>query len=329
MNAASRLGAHTALWGLAVALLAPGAGCGEAAVPATAPTAPRATLVLEPPEIGIGGVAVVELAVVTPPGHHARPFQPPPEIPGFWLLDAETLPVEKHPGRWVHRTRIRIRAREVGRFVWPAGSVAIESPDGKVAALALAALPLVVTSVLLELPDRSTPFGARSLPAPRDGAGRWGAAGAGAAAALAAVALVALVRRTIQRRTRPATLPPKPPEPPWIRARAELRKAGAATSADPLAAAHLIAVALRRYMAGRFGADAPARTTEELRAAAPPFAATSCWPVFLTILHDLDAIRFRPEAQAGERAIVSERVGALLEQAKAFVEDSIPPEDRT
>jgi hypothetical protein len=326
MNATSPLGAHAVPWGLAVALLAVGAACGEAAAPATAPTAPRATLVLEPPEVGIGGVAAVELAIVTPPDHHARPFQPPPEIHGFWLLDAETLPVEKHPGRWVHRTRIRIRAREVGRFVWPAGSVAIESPDGKVAALPLAALPLAVTSVLPELPDRDTPFGARSLPAPSAGPGRWGAAGAGAAAALAAVALVALVRRTIQRRTRLTALPP---QPPWIRAREELREASAATCADPLAAAHLVAVALRRYMARRFGADAPARTTEELRAAAPPFAATTCWPAFLAILHGLDAIRFRPEAEAGERAAVSERVGALLAQAKAFVEDSIPPEDRS
>ena len=329
MSAAAPRGARFAHRLLAGAALALGVACGDEPAPPAAPTAPRATLVLEPAEVGIGGVAQVELAVVTPPDHHARPFETPPEVPGFWLLDAEALPVEKHAGRWVHRTRIRIRAREIGRFVWPEGSVAIESPDGELATLPVGTLPLEVSSVRPELPDRLTPFGARSLPKPGAGAGRWGAGAAGAALTLACVALVALARRGLRRRPRPEPRPLPPSEAPWLRATRELRRAGASIAGDPLAAAHLVAVALRRYMAGRFGADTVARTTEELDTTAPPFAATSRWPAFLSILRGLDEFRFHPEGETDAGAAVSARVEALLAEAAALVEDTIPPEARS
>jgi hypothetical protein len=304
--------------------------CGDEPTPPAAPTAPRAKLVLEPAEVGIGGVARVELAIVTPPDHHPRPFETPPEVPGFWLLDAEALPVEKHAGRWLHRTRIRIRAREVGRFVWPEGSVAIESPDGEVATLPVGALPLEVISVKPELPGRLTPFGARPLPAPGADASRWGAAVGGAVLALAGVALVALARRRLRRRLlRPDPRPRPPSETPWLRAARELHGARTAIAGDPLAAAHLLAIALRRYMAGRFGADAMTRTTEELDAIPPPFAATSRWPAFLSILRGLDEFRFRPEGETEADAALSARVEALLAQTDALVEDTIPPEARS
>jgi len=317
---------HRLLTGAALALAV---ACGDEPAPPAAPTAPRAKLVLEPAEIGIGGVARVELAVVTPPDHHARPFETPPEVPGFWLLDAEALPVEKHAERWLHRTRIRIRAREVGRFVWPEGSIAIESPDGELVTLPVGALPLEVSSVRPELPDRLTPFGVRSLPAPGAGASRWGTGAAGAVLALAGVALVALARRRLRRRPRPDPRPLPPSEMPWIRAARELRGARASIAGDPLAAAHLVAIALRRYMAGRFGADAVARTTEELDSTPPPFAATSRWPALLSILRGLDEFRFRPEGETEACAAVSARVEALLAQAEALVEDTVPPEARS
>ena len=88
-------------------------------------------------------------------------------------------------------------------------------------------------------------------------------------------------------------------------------------------------MALRRYMAGRFGADTVARTTEELDTTTPPFAATSRWPALLSILRGLDEFRFRPEGEAVGGAAVSARLEALLGQADALVEDSIPPEARS
>ena len=67
-------------------------GCAEAPPRRAPPAAPLATLVLEPPRIRLGDVAVLELAVITPPGHAPRPLRPPQELPGLWLLDAEALP---------------------------------------------------------------------------------------------------------------------------------------------------------------------------------------------------------------------------------------------
>ena len=73
---------------LAVALWLVGAGCAEAPDPArrAAPTASRATFVLEPPRLGLGEVAVLELAVITPPDHRPRAYSPPESVPGFWIL---------------------------------------------------------------------------------------------------------------------------------------------------------------------------------------------------------------------------------------------------
>jgi hypothetical protein len=88
---------------------------------------------------------------------------------------------------------------------------------------------------------------------------------------------------------------------------------------DSLEAADRGAVALRRYMAGRFGADAVTRTTEELAAATPPFGAQSRWPRFVSLLEDLDGIRFVP-SQHGDRA--RERCETLLDGIESFIEET-------
>ena len=87
-----------ALFG-ASTLLAGACGQPPAAPGPGAPPRPRATLVLEPPRFGVGQVALLELAVVTPPDHTPRPFEPPEPLPGLWLLDSEPLPVEKETSR--------------------------------------------------------------------------------------------------------------------------------------------------------------------------------------------------------------------------------------
>jgi hypothetical protein len=305
---------------------------------AASPT-PRATLVLEPPRIGVGQVAELELAVVTPPGHTPRPFSPPSELPGLWLLSADRLPVEKQPTRWVHRTRLRVRARASGRFAWPASVLEVEAPDGSVSALPVAGLPVEVVSILPDYPDRFTPFGVRRpAPAARRSGSVWGPAAAGALAALAGVGLVALARRRRDRAQDAAAEagsaraePPwnrEPAEPPWRRAREDLAQARERAARDPFAGAHATARALRRYLARRFGADAIGRTSEELAAATPPFAARSRWPAFVAILRGLDEFRFLPESDPSVRQALAARVAALLVEAEAFVEDSTPPEAR-
>lgn len=315
--------------GLTVALVSTffGAACGEAEPDSSraAPTSARAVWVLEPSRIAVGEVAVIELAAVTPPGHAVKPLEPPNELPGFWVLDSEALPVLKEPSRWVHRTRLRVRARDVGQFVWPGDILQVEKPDGTLEALVVKSLSLEVVSELAEHPERLAPYDLRDVRETKAGTrATWLAAAGGAAIALAGVTVAARVRRRLRTAAAPTHGVATPPrEPPWIRARAAFDRADTVSSEDPLAAAHAVAAALRRYAAVRFGADALARTTEELEDAAPPFAAASRWPAFLAILRSLDEFRFRPP---GDRAAVVERVGTLTAQARAFVEETIPPE---
>jgi hypothetical protein len=302
---------------LAASLLAWACGS-EPAGPAPAPVEPRAAWVLEPPQLRVGDVGSLDRVVVTPPGYGVAPFTPAGPPDGFWLLDAETLAPERLPSRWIHRTRLRIRAREVGRFEWPAATAEVEAPDGSRQRLELHPLVLEVVSVLPEAPDRLTPFGVRALPAPAPPAlSLLGAAVAGALATLAALAAVLFV---VRQRRRAAGEPPAPDEPPVAVARAALARARAALAEDPRAAADAASLALRRYLMQRFRAPAHARTTEELAATAPPFALGTRWAGLLALLRALDAARFAPPG-ADEAA----RIAPLLAEAEAFVEATLPP----
>ena len=309
-------------WALALC-----AACGESPAPANvaAPVTPRATAVLEPPQIRIGDRAALEVAVVTPPDYQSPPFTPPEEVAGFEILGAEALPVKEEPSRWVHRTRVHLRAREVGSFEWPEGSVQVAAPDGAPLRLPLAPLRLEVVSVLPEVPDRMAPFGARPAP-PRGGTKvALPAAALGSLLTLAAIGLVALARRRRIGRGAPAAAPPSArAEAPWTAARGDLDRSRDALASDPGAAADATAAALRRYMARRFGAVAEALTTEELAIAAPPFGARSRWPVFVSLLRELDALRFPPPPSAAERSALAAQVGALVSRAEKFVEESTP-----
>jgi hypothetical protein len=117
-------------------------------------------------------------------------------------------------------------------------------------------------------------------------------------------------------------------EPPWNSAREALATARESAALDPFAGAHATAVALRRYLARRFGADTIGHTSEELAAATPPFGARSRWPAFVAILRGLDEFRFLPESDRSVREALATRVAALLAEAEAFVDDSTPPEAR-
>jgi hypothetical protein len=304
------------------------AACGESPAPASraAPATPRATAILEPPQVRIGDRAPLEIAVVTPPHYRLLPSALPKALAGFEILGAETLPVEKEPSRWVHRTRVHLRAREVGSSVWPAANVQIAAPDGGASRIPVGPLPLEVVSILPELPDRMAPFGARPAPARAGAEVALPAAALGSLLTLAAVGLVALARRRKGMRASAKAPPAAPAAAPWTTARGDLERARAALAADPSGVADTAAAALRRYMAGRFGAATEASTTEELAAATPPFAATSIWPVFVSLLRELDALRFRPPQRANQPPTLAAQVEALVRRAKEFVEASTPPE---
>jgi hypothetical protein len=314
--------------GAALCTLALCAACEKppAEMAIAAPATARATAILEPPRIRIGDRARLEIAVITPPDARTLPFEPPETLPGFEILGSEVLPVQKQASRWIHRSRVSMRARNVGRFIWPAAAVRVVAADGGETQLPIAPLPLEVVSVLPEYPDRMAPFGARSAP-PRGGSpGGLPAAAAGSLLTLAALGLVALVRRRKRAAAAKAADAPAAAEPPWTAALAALDRARAGLIADPADAAGATATALCRYMNRRFGADAAAHTTEELAIAPPPFAATSRWPVFVSLLSDLDALRFPAQPATEARSALAARVDTLLRRAEEFVEASTPPE---
>lgn len=307
-----------ALAALALAAAGLGWGCAEPppgeGTPPTAPLTVRGAVLVEPPRLAIGDVAVVEVAVVTPPEHRVRPIAPPETLPGLWLLDVETPPASHESGRWVHRTHFRVRARETGSFAWPAHQVQIERPDGGTLELLLEAHPIEVESVAREMPGRVEPFGLRGPPerAPHPG-GFWGPALFGALTALAVVGLIHLARR--ERTGPPLADAGAAPDDnlrsgDWQAAMADLAAAGEDAERSPAAAADRVSAALRGFVTRRFGLRADALTTEELAGTNPPFAMTTRWPPLVALLARLDALRFRsdpePDAAGELRACAAE-----------------------
>jgi hypothetical protein len=302
----------------------------RATPPLLAPVSPRAAWLLEPARLGAGQITTLELAVVTPPGHTIAPYTPPPAPPGFALLGSEALPVEEEDARWIHRTRLRLRALAPGEYTWPASTITLEADDGRRTALALPEHPIHVVSILPDYPDRVTTFEARGPAAPEvKGGPVWAPALLGAATALGAVGLVALARRRRRANARQEPLAPPTSGPPaWVIAREELEAARARSDAEPFVAAHGISLALRRFFDRRFGAASAPRTIEELRGAEPPFSARSRWPELIAILSELDAQRFRPAEEPEARAALAARLTGLIEDATRLVEDAVPPEER-
>jgi len=296
--------------------------------PDRAPVTPRAAWLLEPPRVGVGQTVTLELAVVTPPGFTVAPYAPGPTPPGLELLAHERADVEQGSSRWIHRTRLRLRATATGDRTWPSGVVVLDAPDGDSRELALPEHPIEVVSILPEYPDRTRPFGVR-LPAGSGGGDRpvWLPALLGAATALATVALVALARRRRrldrdEERQVAVSAGPSPSE----RARSELAALRARADEDPFAAAHALSITLRRFVDRRFGTHTTGRSGEELREQGAPFAVRSRWPALLAILAGLDELRFRPATEAAARDALSGRLATLVEQAECFVADAAPPE---
>jgi hypothetical protein len=302
------------------------AACGDADPGPATPTLPRAAVVLEPTRIGVADVATLEIAIATPPGHAPRPLALPEAPAGLWILGAEALPVEREAARWLHRTRVRVRAREPGRVTWPEGFALIETPSGAVERLATPPLGIDVVSILPEFPDRLVPFGVREPPADaaRGSSALVGAA-LGASAVLAWLAAARIRSRHRARLAAAAAVSALPPiDPPVEAARAALRQARELAAREPFEAGDLAARALRRYASGRFGVGAHARTCEELAAVAAPLAATTRWPLLVESLRALDGQRFRPRGDPEVRAALAESLPGALALAERFVDETLP-----
>jgi hypothetical protein len=308
--------------GLAVAL----AACERrdaASAPDAAPAAPatlQGGVIVEPPELGIGETATVEVAIVTPPDHRVAPLAAPESVEGLWVLSAETLPVRRDPGRLVHRTRFLVRARATGEFAWPAQEAEIETPAGESVPLALPARPLRVVSASRELPERTTPFGYREPAEPGRVRRFLLPAAFGAAAALAGVALAAFARRS---RSAPPALsaPARPAQEGFAAAAARAAQAALAAALgrlddEPVSAAGAASAALRGFVERATGVPASRSTTEELTARTPPLLLERRWPEWLALLAVLDAARFRAgalETPAARAALAARlRAGAGL-----------------
>lgn len=313
---------------LVAALLAlAAAACAQREAPRhAAPAQERASWLLEPAQLALGDVADLVLAVVTHPGARVAPGEPSASLPGLAVLEREVEPVQQEPARWVHRTRLRIRALEVGRFELPGGVVHAESADGAALEIPYEPLAVEVLSSIGPHPQRRVPYGVRRLTqAPVGAAGAALAFGAGAALALGSVGVALLARRRRDERARrPPEAPPHTP-PPWETARLALAAADARLASDPRAALDAASQALRRYAAARYGADVLARTSEELAATTPPFLMTTRWRAFVALLSALDAARFPPSSPDPAGA---PRAASLLSEARAFVEMGVPQEAR-
>lgn len=312
-----------------VALGAAFAARAESSLPGAVGPGVRGALALEPGTIRAGDTAVMEVVVATPPGHAVRPVTPPPELPGFWILGAEPLPVEKSDGRWIHRTRFTIRARELGQFAWPAQPVEIEAPDGSAQRLVIEGRPLEVVSVQARFPGRSAPFGYREPPSSAGGGPggtRLGAAAAGFGAGLATAGALALALRI--RRKRPDRVshaePPRSASPaPGALAREALAGAQRLAAFSPVAAANDAAAALRRYGGARFGRDLSAMTTPEIAARAVAPGEERAWRELAATLSDLDLARFD-----GDVSTAGARVGAAVARAAALVAEDAREDGR-
>ena len=289
-----------------------------------APVQPRATMVWNPPVLGIGEVGQLELVVVTPAEHRVLPFSPP-KISGLWLLDHEMLPIRKEGDRWLHRSLFRVRTRELGVHRWPASQVIVEDSEGERSTLDLDASTLEVVSARSKFPDRSLPFGYRTRPEARPGQ-VWLAAAAGAGAVLLALGLLHAVRRLRSRPEQPeGEESAAAPASLFGWAEGELARARASVASNPQAAARTAAILLRRFVARRFDADTRGVTTEELARSDPPWAARSRWPDFLRILGMLDTLRFqKPPTQWADQDR-AQFVHEALAEIERFVAGSKPP----
>ena len=308
---------------LALVLAALMACAEEGKHPPPAPASLRGAIVIEPPRIGIGETASVEVAVITPPGHRVAPVPTPERVEGFWILGVEAPSVERSAHRWIHRTRFRIRASETGSFAWPGERLEVEAPDGSRSTVEIAERPLLVEEVSKEFPGRRVFFPVRTPQPERWGRGALLPAAVGALFALSGVGLLALVRRVRSRSAAATRSPAVEDSTPWEIARSALADASELARRDPCRASDMASGALRRLVSRRFRTAAMTQTTEELEATDPPYAIAARWTELLALLRRLDGVRFLPAEGVADARGQMQAVAAIRE-AQALVAELAP-----
>ncbi len=296
----------------------------EAQSPRGAPL-PRASVLVDPHTLSLGQVGRVDVAIVTPPGHGVAPLLPPRDVPGLWILDWEADPPERQAERWLLRVHFRVRAREVGAFTWPALRLELEGPEGERSTLATEPQPFRVASELEAQPRRAEPYPLRGAPEPRGWLELAAAAAAGAGATLLVLTGLVIARRRRHPNgdvARTQELGGADVLAAWHEAQRALEEA-----AQGEAAAERGARALRRYVVERFGVAIEAHTTEELARARAPLVLATRWSELVSILGELDRLRFQDPARPGRVEETRSRTLAL-ERARRFVRDTAPQESR-
>lgn len=290
-----------------------------------AATVARASLLLEPPTIGLGEVTTAVILVTTPPGHRVLPMNAP-VVPGVWVLESLVDPTQKSAARWLHRTRIRLRPRETGSFLFPASEVTVESEAGDRKTLKVAEREFRVTSILPQFADRTAPFGLQE-PGASAGAGGFALPALfGAVSALIAVAIITRLRRTKAARQAPDESEEESAEALSLHewSQREIDRAFEALERNPREAANAGARFMRHYVESRFHTRTSASTTEELAAQKVPLAAHSHWPEFVRVLRRMDDLRWRRAASGAKASQDEARIRVALEEARHFFESSSP-----
>jgi hypothetical protein len=310
----------------ALALLA----CDAAAPPADAPPGAqlppatlRATVVLEPPRVTVGGLFTVEVAVVTPPDYRVAPAPTPKAVAGLAIVDAERPRIDREPGRWVHRQRFRARASATGPLRWPALELEVEAPDGAPHRVIAEARPFEVVSLLAEQPERRSPFSLRSPRLePESARSPWLPALLGSLGTLAALGLLAGVRRVRARARAEGETQVESEVADELGTGILAALAHAEMElADPVLAANLASQALRDWAAERFRAPRlRSATTQELHAMPPPFLLNTRYTALLALLSAFDALRFPPPHDGAAAPL-----RAALSEARAFVAGAASP----
>lgn len=280
---------------------------------------PRGVVVLQSKWLGVGEVGEVVIAVQTDAHHRVLPWTPP-ELKHIEVVSLEEELEELQGDRWLHRTRIRLRALESGEFSWPALSLVIEAPSGEQVALELPAQPFEVRSLLKSQHVDRQPYGLRRFEEPRR---RGFTSGLLVGASCAALFTWLLLRRKgASAKTPPAPKPSAASTPMRSAedtARDELLRARMAVAESPRRASNIGAAALRAFVSKRFTTTVLAETTVELKRARPSVVPPEHWSEFVRILQRYDADRFQPHAAAeGER----EHVEACLSETERFIDDS-------
>jgi len=296
-----------------------------------APLSERAAIHIEPPVLTIGDVAEIEIRVVAAPESRLLPTLPPP-VPGVWILDSRPLETIRDDGRWIHRRLVRVRARDLGEYLWPESEVVIEDALGETRRLSVPERSFAVVSTVegSSLP-RPTPFGLRAAPRTEKGRllgdGRfWRGVLVGLASASLAVGLLYFVgfRRLRGRAKSPLAESAEPAPADALRdwAERELATAEAALRAeDPRRALNSLAHLMRAYLTRRFDLALESQTTEELGQKQPPLRLASRWPELLRISRALDDARFQPGVDLD---LASARAEQILRELRELIAAASP-----